>query len=678
MLKKRKLESLTCRKGARARGREGGRAKWKNKNQKRTKPADEMEKETGGGVGLFLGRLFWGGQGQAVDALHILGGVHNGRGRGGDDDVDVCRVVVIVVVVVNGLCGRRWLWSGGGWFGRSSPHVGRCFWHCCSATGRRRQNQRSTRRSSSVVSVSQPPSSPLSCRHHGPYSLWKTAQNSMQVKKKQETRNRTEQNRTPSVLSRRVDFPFGKRLLFFMLLVGFTGEVVLLWWICHPCSPSFCTSGMDSTVVYTVPCVKLDVTLSAVKYTTFLFCGIASLWPWNCFLSASDYFQDKLISKPVLSNNYSSTMMTIFTLTSAIFNFYLSRNQQKGVDYLNRLKLGNWLQITIFAILTSSVLIIPNNESWTLFYFVFIMFNVLATSIGSCLTQVGIMALCNVQKSTIFANATVVGNAIAGVLPSIAMIIAVVSNPMIQIYGKVDTKDSIPIDRSNEAIKYFITSILMALFAQLTIWIMEYSEKRAYLELPNDEQSTSDSESLSEPNNETEEEFVGFKKLWSKLKYVESTIILTFAVTLVFPVFAASVESNSSISKKLYVPVAFLVWNIGDLVGRLLCAISIFQIINEKLLISYSILRLGFIPSFLLCNINGKGGKLGDVAYMLLQLLFGITNGQLFSSSYMRVGGLLDYEAEKKAAAAFTALLINLSLLVGSLGSFLVVYLWIS
>jgi equilibrative nucleoside transporter 1/2/3 len=431
----------------------------------------------------------------------------------------------------------------------------------------------------------------------------------------------------------------------------------------------------DSEIVISIPSINISINLEFIKYGTFLLCGVASLWPWNCFLSASDYFQDKLSNTPELATNYSSAMMTISTLTSAIFNYYLS-TRQHNVNYAKRLKIGNYLQMLIFLIMIISVKL---PDSWTLFYFGFVMMNVFATSIGSCLTQVGMMAMCNVQSSTIYANATVVGNAIAGVLPSIAMMIAVIFNPKLQIFSSIEKdKNIIKADRSNEAIKYFLTSIFIAFLAQVSIWVMEYYEKKVYIPDLQYNQITDDSlEERLDEVGKPDEEFVGFKHLWGKLKYVESTIILTFSLTLIFPVFASNVESNSGISKDFYVPLAFFIWNIGDLIGRLVCAIPFFLIKQERLLIIYSTCRVFFIPAFLMCNIKNKGGMIGDFGYMIVQLLFGFTNGQLFSSSYMRVGELLDTGAEKKAAAAFTALLINLSLLAGSLASFLVVYFFI-
>lgn len=440
----------------------------------------------------------------------------------------------------------------------------------------------------------------------------------------------------------------------------------------------------DDVIACRIPVINLPIRLTTIKYTTFMLSGVASLWPWNCFLSASDYFQDRFSSHPKLSDNYSSTMMTVSTITSTLFNYYLSKNQ-KNVNYTKILKRGNYLQMFIFLILTISVLF---PKEWTVFYFIFVMTNVLLTSIGSCLTQVGMMALVNIQGS-LYANATVVGNAIAGVLPSIAMIIAVISNPLIDLNAQNIENQNIKIDRSKDAIIYFITSVLMVILAQYSIFIMEYYEKHIYLptifeEEEQEEQLNEETENIADEIleerigevSEAKSKFIGFKQLWSKLKYVESTIILTFSLTLIFPVFASTVESTT-ISKKLFIPLAFLIWNIGDLAGRVICAYPLFLIKRERILISYSITRVIFLPLFLTCNIKNRGSNINDYGYMLIQFLFGLTNGQLFSSSYMRVGELLNTEDEKRAAAAFTAFLINISLLIGSLSSFIVVYLCI-
>lgn len=398
--------------------------------------------------------------------------------------------------------------------------------------------------------------------------------------------------------------------------------------------------------------------LSHIKYVTFLLSGMASLWPWNCFLSASNYFQDKFQAYPNLSSNYSSIMMTTSTLTSTLFNYYLSQ-RQINVNYLTRLKNGNFIQIFIFILMAISVSL-PN--SWTIFYFVFTMINVCLTSVGSCLTQVGLMALVNTQSS-VYANGTVIGNAISGVMPPISMLLSIYLNDA--------TKD-----RSGEALKYFLTSVLVTTLSQVCIWVMESSELK--VKQPEIIQDVDVEEEVEAQNDEGELEQVDnvtFGQLWSKLKVVETTILLTFSVTLIFPVFASNVVSLS-IDSKIFTPVVFLIWNIGDLAGRVLCSMPVFVIKSNSILLVYSLLRFAFIPLFLICNLPSREKYLiGDWGYMALQFVFGLTNGQLFSCAYMRIGQLLDNVNEQRAASAFTALIINISLLIGALFSFFVVVL---
>lgn len=406
----------------------------------------------------------------------------------------------------------------------------------------------------------------------------------------------------------------------------------------------------DSSILLHLPIIHKPITLRALKYTTFLLCGMANLWPWNCFLSASEYFQNTLQSSPALASNYSPTMMTVWTLVSTIFNFYVSQKQE-NVDYLFRLKSGCLLQIAVFIFMSVGVFF---PKTWTTFYFVFVMLNVAISAVGACLTQVALIALVN-MKGPIYANANVVGNAVSGVLPSIFMIIAVLTNKHSQ-------------NRSAEGLKYFLTSVLVTLLAFISAKVTAWQENQAL-----NEGIASQNDTL-EPVT-TQMHFIPFKHIWRPLKYIESTIILVFSITLAFPIFASSVGSHY-IPKRVFVPAIFLVWNLGDLAGRVACAWKFFVVANQKLMILYAVSRILFIPLFLLCNSMSHkeaGSIINDIFYTILQFLFGFSNGQLFSSSFMLIGRLLYTDDEKKAAGGYTALVINISLLLGSIMSYLLV-----
>ncbi|ODV87858.1 hypothetical protein CANARDRAFT_193880 [[Candida] arabinofermentans NRRL YB-2248] len=403
--------------------------------------------------------------------------------------------------------------------------------------------------------------------------------------------------------------------------------------------------------IFTIPFINKSISLLHLKYTVFLLCGISNLWPWNCFLSASEYFQDAFKESPKLSGSYSSTMMTISTFGSAVFNFILSQ-RQNGADYKYRLKLGNIIQVIVFFAMTISTLV----PKQVVLYFVFVMFAVLMSAVGSCFAQVGVLALVNVEGS-IYANANVVGNAIAGVLPSISLIGAIIVNKQ---KG----------NRDREAMNYFFTSSVICIITLVSIKLLDYYETKATNYSRHPSNLELEDETKTEQHNH-----ISFSYLWSVLKLVQLTIFFTFSLTLIFPVFASNVESTH-IDKKYFVPLAFLLWNFGDLAGRILTAFPIFTLTNQYSMLIYSLSRSLFVPLFLGCNLKNRGtGFIGDAVYLILQFLFGLTNGQIFSSCFMTIGTLLKTEEEKKAAGGFTAFLINVSLLVGSLLSYFFVYL---
>ena len=118
---------------------------------------------------------------------------------------------------------------------------------------------------------------------------------------------------------------------------------------------------------------------------------------------------------------------------------------------------------------------------------------------------------------------------------------------------------------------------------------------------------------------------------------------------------------------------AFLVWNSGDLVGRLLTMISKINIVRHpRLAFFIALARVIFVPLYLLCNIHGRGAIIASDAFYLLivQFLFGLTNGYVGSTCMMGAAEWVA-EDEREAAGGFMSLMLVAGLSVGSLLSFL-------
>lgn len=431
-------------------------------------------------------------------------------------------------------------------------------------------------------------------------------------------------------------------------------------------------------------------TLSQLRYVAFTSIGIALLWPWNCYLSASAYYGDRFTMTPSLQRAYPSTFMSVSTITTMAYTFLLSQIQG-GVKYVSRIKYGLIITIVIFiamAISCVSDFFISMNDY---VFFVLLMLMVLASAMATALSQNGTMATVNVLGS-IYTNAVMVGQAIAGALPSIALIVSLLiageKRPSREAKAEVPS----PVEKNYGLFVYFITASLVSILSMGLLELTNYySSKAAYTAVSTGAEEVLEEEAsmvtpvvTGEQPGTAQKNFVPFLYLWGKLRLIVSTIFITFCVTLAFPVFASTVTSvheNSThrfFLKSIYIPFVYLVWNIGDLAGRALCGLSnsVMLVKLPKFLIGYAVARLIFIPLFMTCNIHPNTSSAlvpSDFWYILLQFLFGLSNGQLCTSCFMVVGDYCDDDDEKEAAGGFTTIFLTSGLAAGSLLSYLLV-----
>lgn len=414
---------------------------------------------------------------------------------------------------------------------------------------------------------------------------------------------------------------------------------------------------------------RVHVTLSQLQYFTFTVIGVALLWPWNCFLSASGYYGERLASLPHLVKTYSLTMMTVLTLVSTTFNYVLSQ-KQKGVSYHWRITTGMLIIIVVFVVMAFlCVLAVFTAMPDTLFYCM-VMAMVFLSAAATCLTQNGTMATVNVMGQ-LYTNAVMVGQAIAGTLPSLALILLVL------LVGE-NTYLATDFEPDYGVFVYYITASLVAAAALGLLALSNHHKAEAVY-------ASLDETLLGRgPEVPPQKTHRPFGVLWRKLKPIVLAIFFTFAITLLFPVFASIVESVHQDSgaaffrKSIYIPFVYLVWNAGDLAGRILCGNPRFRFLikDPQVLLVYSLSRVLFVPLFLTCNIHPQASGpviSSDLWYLALQFLFGLSNGQLATSCFMIVGDHCDTADEKEAAGGFTLIFLSVGLALGSLASYLLV-----
>lgn len=384
------------------------------------------------------------------------------------------------------------------------------------------------------------------------------------------------------------------------------------------------------------------------------------------FLAAAPYFAQRFQSDKWAESHYQSSILSVSTVTNLGALFVLA-NLQKNASYPRRIILSLLITISVFTLLAIASLTMQEVTVGT--YFGFLMVMVFGASLATGINQNGVFAFVSGFGREEYTQAIMGGQGLAGVLPCIAQIISVLAVPEGDGAGHLAQKSSI------SAFIYFTTAVVVAL---MTLAAFLYHLRH---------QSNMEGKRTDEVNpmlpgqDDPKPSSVSLLTLSKKLRWVASSVFLCFAVTMVFPVFTAKIESVNShyyqsriFQPAVFIPLAFLFWNVGDLIGRTVVLIPSLSLAHRpRLVFLIAISRIVFVPLYLLCNIRDRGAAIkSDFFYLfVVQLLFGISNGYLGSTCMMSAGQWVS-EDEREASGAFMSLLLVGGLAAGSLLSFLV------
>lgn len=164
-------------------------------------------------------------------------------------------------------------------------------------------------------------------------------------------------------------------------------------------------------------------------------------------------------------------------------------------------------------------------------------------------------------------------------------------------------------------------------------------------------------------------------------------IFLTFVVTLaLFPGWTSELASvrqcqiHFRLANDLYTPFSFVLFNIGDLTGRLLAGHVISQRLLSNRLVKASLLRLVFFPLLFLCTGVGMSNPNGplslqihsDVFSLAVQFAFSVSNGMLLTTAFATAPSLLPRDNDKmnERMSEILSFAVAVGLLAGGLCSF--------
>lgn len=399
----------------------------------------------------------------------------------------------------------------------------------------------------------------------------------------------------------------------------------------------------------------------------FTILGITTLLPWNFFITANDYWMFKFrnvsaIYDPMAPHTNERTPLQTFfesylsiaanlpMLFSMLINsLYAQRFSQK-----KRLYVSLSVMLVIFAMTTIFVKIQTDNMQSLFFGVTMVM--VVIISLFSATFQAAIFGIVANFPSHCM-HSMVNGQAVAGLLAVGIQILSMVNNS-----GPIES-----------GLWYFLASTIFLAFAIICYWMMDNDYSRYYLlKLPDEDQlSTSLSVNLIESKYEILD---ALKDTWQ----MALTVIFAFWASLaVFPgvcVLVVPQYPNTSIlTGRFFVPVAtFLLFNLGDLAGRVSSSFFNFPVHRKNALLVLTISR-SFIPLLILfCNVVPRYNTpvlfQSDIYFPVFVGLTALTNGYAFSSA-MVMASINSQRNRLELTGFVMATSLGIGLTLGSISS---------
>ncbi|KAJ5105249.1 Cytochrome P450 monooxygenase [Penicillium alfredii] len=404
---------------------------------------------------------------------------------------------------------------------------------------------------------------------------------------------------------------------------------------------------------------------SQFEYNIFFLLGVAMLWAWNMFLAAAPYFHSRFQSDDWAAAHYQPSILSVSTVTNLATVSILAKRQQNA-SYPWRITLSLLINCFVFTLLAFSTVVLK--DASVRVYFGFLMVMVFGTSLATGINQNGVFAYVSGFDREEYTQAIMGGQGVAGVLPCVVQILSVLAVPS-KDQGDQKRSPSMPQGSSSgSAFIYFLTSTGFSVAALMAFLYLVQHRPHTRPKL-----TTEDDEIVSDSC--AHDKTVGLWTLFTKLRFLALSVFLCFLVSMVFPVYTAEIQSVNDPAKSriydqtVFVPLAFLVWNVGDLVGRMAVAIPWLSLAHRpSMAFALAIARVVFIPLYQLCNINGRGAAVhSDFFYLfIVQLSFGATNGYLASSCMMGAGHWVSAD-EREAAGGFMSMALVGGLAAGSL-----------
>ncbi|XP_008261197.1 equilibrative nucleoside transporter 1 [Oryctolagus cuniculus] len=434
----------------------------------------------------------------------------------------------------------------------------------------------------------------------------------------------------------------------------------------------------------------------------FFMLGLGTLLPWNFFMTATQYFTNRLDMAQNMSlvtaernkdiqasdapaapspehgplsaifNNVMTLCSMLPLLLFACLNSFLHQRIPQSVRIL-----GSLVAILLVFLVTA---ILVKVQMDALPFFVLTMVKIMLINSFGAILQGSLFGLAGLLPAS-YTAPIMSGQGLAGFFASVAMICAIATGS----------------ELSESAFGYFITAcvvVVLTIICYLGLPRLDFYRyyQQLKLEGPGEQETKLDLISKGEepragkeesgaaaPSSESASKGHSIRAILKNISVLALSICFVFTITIgVFPAVTADVKSSiagASAWGNYFIPVScFLTFNIFDWLGRSLTAIFMWPGKDSRWLPGLVLARLVFVPLLLLCNVQPRRYLAvvfeHDAWYIFFMAAFAFSNGYL-ASLCMCFGPKKVKPAEAETAGAIMAFFLCLGLALGAVFSFL-------
>ncbi|EIE75407.1 hypothetical protein RO3G_00111 [Rhizopus delemar RA 99-880] len=304
-------------------------------------------------------------------------------------------------------------------------------------------------------------------------------------------------------------------------------------------------------------------------------------------------------------------------------------------------------------------------------YFWFVLFFMVLTGGTTSFFQNAVFSEAS-RLPPVYVQAVLSGQGIAGVVVAVSSILSALAG----------SSDSAPDDTSiaRSAFLYFLSALLItltALVGRVLVTQLPFYNYHIHSQYEDNESGEQD---------RVENEPVTVIDVVRKSYGLIFSVAYVFVITLIlFPSLTALIKSVHRSNNRgrffdddIFVAFHFLLFNVGDWVGRVMPLSERFQVFRVKSLVSMSLLRTIFIPLFLVCNVVVSSERSlpvlvrNDFVYFLIVWIFAVSNGWIGSLCMMAAPQQKAIKSgkEKSMVGSVMSFSLVLGLAIGGLLSF--------